>query len=103
MSEQFEQPKWDVALESLLNEEFAKKGTPIGLEDLQRLAVLHAIRFDDILDTLLEMCIDGAWFYQDQQGNHQAITRDIYDKLFRVGRTKQEDLEPYTGGWSKSF
>ena len=92
-------PKWDIALEALLKEEVSKKQAAITLDDMRRLAVIHAIRFDDIMDTLLVMCLDGEWKYQNRQGQDQVISEEDVDKLFASGRIVESDLEAYTGGW----
>lgn len=93
-------PKWDIALEALLLEEFQKKDAPVTLADIRRLATIHAIRFDDIIDTLMVMCLEGAWKYQDEAGCAQQITAEDVDRLFATGRTDLADLEAYSGGWS---
>jgi len=101
MSADFDRPKWDVALEALLNEEYGKRQVALTIEDLQRLAVLHSIRFDDILDTLMIMCVNNAWQYKTAQGEAQAVTQDDYDTLFENGRTTDEGVADYDGSWHK--
>ncbi len=101
MSEDFDKPKWDVALEALINEEFEKRKRPLTIKDLQGMALLHAIRFDDILDTLMIMCIEGDWRYQNAQGEMQSITQGDYDELFKSGRTTDEGVAGYNGRWLK--
>ena len=101
MSADFDRPKWDVALEALLNEEYGKQQVALEIEDLQRLAVLHSIRFDDILDTLMIMCVNNAWQYKTAQGEVQAVTQDDYDTLFENGRTTDEGVAHYDGSWHK--
>ncbi len=95
-------PKWDIALEALLVEEFHKKAAAVTLADIRRLATIHAIRFDDIIDTLMVMCLEGAWKYQDEAGREQQITAEDVDRLFATGRTDLVDMEAYSGGWSPS-
>ncbi len=92
-------PKWDVALEALVTEEFAERGMEMQVADFQRLAREYNIRFDDIMDTLFRMCIEGVWGYRNGNGQEQLITRQDYDRLFVNGRTKMEDMEAYDGGW----
>ena len=101
MSSDFDRPKWDVALEALLNEEFTRLQLPLTVDDIQRLAVLHSIRFDDLLDTLMLMCIHGDWRYQTAQGAEQQISEEDYDQLFESGRTTDEGVAHYDGGWMK--
>lgn len=100
MSSDFDRPKWDVALEALLNEEFSRLQLPLKVEDLQRLAVLHSIRFDDLLDSLMLMCIHGDWRYQTSSGEERQIEEEDYDQLFESGgRTTDEGVAQYDGGW----
>ncbi len=92
-------PKWDVALEALVTEEFAERGIEMRIADFQRLARDYDIRFDDIIDTLFRMCIEGVWGYRDSKGQQRPITQQDYDQLFVNGRTKEKDMEGYDGGW----
>ncbi len=101
MSDDFDKPKWDIALEALINEVYEKRQAPLTVDDLQGLAVLHAIRFDDILDTLMIMCIDGDWRYKNAQGDIQAIKQEDYDELFKSGRTTDKGVAGYDGCWLK--
>ena len=102
MSSDLDQPKWDVALEALLNEEFVRVAQPLNVDSLQRLAVLHSIRFDDLLDTLMLMCIHEEWRYQTAQGEAQQVSEEDYDKLFESGgRTTDEGVAHYDGCWLK--
>jgi hypothetical protein len=96
----FEVPKWDVALEALIKEESQRLGRGLALDDFIRLSQDHTIRFDDIIVTLLALCVEGLWQYQDAKGNVQAISQNDIDDLFVGGRIKQEDMSHYTGNWS---
>ncbi len=93
-------PKWDIALAALAREEFDKGGHSLSLEDFKRQATEHAIRFDDIMVTLFELCIQGEWQYQDADGNDRPITRDEVNKLYVGGRLADKDVADYTGSWS---
>ena len=92
-------PKWDVALEALVTEEYNERGMDMRIADFRRLAREYDIRFDDIIDTLFRMCIDGTWGYRKDSGHKQTITRQDYDQLFINGRTREKDMEEYDGGW----
>jgi hypothetical protein len=92
-------PKWDVALESLLKEEYLKLGRPLYLRDFQRLAQHYAIRLDDIMVTLFELCIHGLWDYRDSENSSQEITRELLENMTAGGRLKDEDLKNFSGGW----
>ncbi len=95
-----EVPKWDIALAALAREEFDKGGRNLSLADFKRQAAEHAIRFDDIMVTLFELCIQGEWQYQDAAGNVHPITRDEVNHLYIGGRLADKDVAGYTGSWS---
>lgn len=92
-------PKWDVALEALVREEYEKKAVPLEVADLRRLALEYAIRFDDIVVTLFELCIHGEWQYRDRADRVQDMTREKFDELTSGGRLKDKDLSGFDGGW----
>jgi len=92
-------PKWDIALAALAREDFEKGGRNLTLMDFKRQATEHAIRFDDIMVTLFELCIQGEWQYQDADGNDRAITRDEVNSLYVGGRLADKDVAGYTGSW----
>lgn len=93
-------PKWDVALEALLKEEYQNLGRPLYLRDFQRLAQHYAIRLDDIMVTLFELCIHGLWDYRDGENSPQDITRELLEDMTAGGRLKDEDLKSFSGGWA---
>lgn len=92
-------PKWDIALAALAKETFEKCGNALTLEDFKRLATEYTIRFDDIMVTLFELCIQGEWQYLDAEGREQAISRDEVDNLYVGGRLADKDVAAYTGAW----
>ncbi len=95
-----EVPKWDPALAALVREEFANRKRPLQLQDFLELAQQHAIRFDDIMVTMFELCIHGEWFYTNRSGAKTAITREMFDKLYMNGRLQESDLRDYSGSWA---
>jgi len=92
-------PKWDVALASLANEEFRKKAAPLTLDDFRNLAREHAIRLDDIIETMFLLVINGEWIYTDDAGNEQPLNQETLDGLYVKRRLSEEDLSTFTGGW----
>lgn len=94
-----EVPKWDIALASLAEEEAGNLGRGLSVEDFQRLANQHAIRFDDIMVTMFELVLQGEWQYLDAAGNEQAISRDEVNNLYVEGRLRDADVKEYTGTW----
>jgi len=92
-------PKWDVALEAMVKEEYEKLARPLTLEDYRRLAQQYTIRLDDIMVTLFELCIQGKWQYQDADGTPHKITRQLLTRLTAGGRLNDEDLKTFSGGW----
>ena len=93
-------PKWDVALEAMATEEYAKLGRPLTLEDYRRLAQQYTIRLDDIMVTLFELCIYSRWQYRNSAGEPREISRELLDELTAGGRLKDEDLTTFSGGWT---
>jgi hypothetical protein len=96
-------PEWDVALEALLKEEQQKLGRSLRNDDFRRLTKQYAIRYDDMIATLFELCIHGEWEYHDAEGHVCPITRVAYEQLTAAGRLKEQDLKAYHGGWSPSY
>jgi hypothetical protein len=94
-----EVPKWDIALAALAREEADKTGGSLGVDDFQRLAKQHAIRFDDIMVTMFELVLQGEWRYLDANGKPQTITRDEVNELYVEGRLRDADVKEYTGSW----
>ena len=93
-------PKWDVALEALVKEEYQKLARPLHLEDFQRLAQQYTIRLDDIMVTMFELCIQGLWQYRGHDGKPHEITRELLQEMTAGGRLKDEDLRNFPGGWT---
>jgi len=92
-------PRWDVALESLLNEEHHKLGRALQIDDFHHLAAQHAIRFDDIMATLFELVLNGNWRYADHD-DPQTLTRDRVNRLYINGRLDPVDVREFRGEWS---
>jgi hypothetical protein len=95
-----EVPKWDIALAALAREEAEKMGRGLSVEDFQRLASQHAIRFDDIMVTMFELVLQGEWRYLDANGAAQTISRDEVNQLYVEGRLHDADVKGYTGTWA---
>jgi len=93
-------PKWDVALASLIRDECQQKGDALDISDITRLAREHAIRFDDIMETVFALCIHGQWRYVDAAGNARPITQEEVNGLYVDRRIYEKDLREYDGGWS---
>lgn len=92
-------PKWDIALAALAKEDYEKAGRNLTLEDFKGEAAEHAIRFDDIMVTIFELCIEGEWQYREADGRDRAITREEVDNLYVGGRLADKDVAAYTGSW----
>lgn len=94
-----EMPKWDVALESMVAEEYGKAGRDLTNEDFIRLARENAIRYDDIMETVFKLCIHDKWEYRNEAGDLEPITQDTIDRLYVNARLQGKDLRHFTGGW----
>jgi len=93
-----EVPKWDIALEGLVNDTYRMKGATLNIDDFQKLAVDNRIRFDDIMVTMFELCIYAEWQYKNDQGKVN-ITRETLDQLFVNGRLQEKDMRDFSGDW----
>ena len=99
MSPDESMPKWDVALAALANDEFTQKGSPLTLDDFRQLAKEHAIRLDDIMETMFLLAINGEWKYINSNGEEQVLDQETLDSLYVKRRLSEEDLSAFTGGW----
>ena len=92
-------PKWDVALASLARDSYEHKGGPLSLEDFRGLASQHAIRFDDIMETMFLLVIHGEWAYRDRMGQLQQLDQQTLDSLYVKRRLSEQDVAAFDGGW----
>ena len=99
MSSNQNMPKWDVALEALAGNEFRKKASPLTLDDFRNLAKEHAIRLDDIMETMFLLAINRAWVYSDRDGREQALEQDTLDALYVKRRLSGDELATFDGTW----
>ena len=95
-----EAPKWDLALASLIRDECQRKGGSLNIENFSQLAREHAIRFDDIMETVFALCIHGQWRYTDAKGNARPISQEEVNRLYVDRRLYEKDLREYNGDWS---
>ena len=93
-------PKWDVALASLVADAYRHKGAPLALEDFRGLASQHAIRFDDIMETMFLLVIHGQWNYCDRSGQAQKLDQETLDRLYVKRRLSEQDVAAFDGGWT---
>jgi len=92
-------PKWDVALASLATDEYEKKTAPLTMEDFHNLAGQHAIRLDDIMETMFLLAIHGEWIYTDSKGQPQSLDQQTLDGLYVKRRLSDADLAAFDGNW----
>lgn len=97
--EEIDIPKWDVALEALILEEFIKLGRVLNVDDFHQLAVEYSIRFDDMMETIFALTLEGKWIYQDANGKEMEITQAMVDDLYVNARLHEDDVRGFTGGW----
>ncbi len=76
MSSNQDMPKWDVALAALAGDEFRKKASPLTLNGFRDLAKKHAIRLDDIMETMFLLAINREWAYTDRPGKEQPLDQN---------------------------
>lgn len=92
-------PKWDVALEALVMEEYDTIRRPLGLDDFRRLGQTHGIRFHDIMATIYQLEVHGKWRHQGVDGN-QPATPSALEGLYVHGRLDEDTAEKYAVTWS---
>lgn len=92
--------KWDIALASLIRDEYRKKGKHLSIDDFSHIARENAIRFDDIMETVFALCIEGQWRYVKADGHAHSITQDEVNRLYVDRRLYEKDLRAYSGRWS---
>jgi hypothetical protein len=92
-------PKWDVALAALADDEFRKTGAAMTLDDFRKLAKQHAIRLDDIMETMFLLAINGEWTYTDSSGRIQPLDQQTLDRLYVKRRLAEKDLLAFNGSW----
>lgn len=96
----FDIPKWDVALEALMREEYINRNNSLRLKDIERLAVKYEIRFDDLIITALTLLLEKSWRYHDQDGKPVIFTQNCFNQLFKGGRIRKQDVQHLQGYWS---
>jgi hypothetical protein len=92
-------PKWDVALAALAGDECRRKGAAMTLNDFRELARQHAIRLDDIMETMFQLAINGEWIYSDSDGRVQPLDQSTLDSLYVKRRLSEQDLQRFNGSW----
>jgi hypothetical protein len=92
-------PKWDVALASLAMDEYKKKTAPLTMDDFHNLASQHAIRLDDIMETMFLLVIHSQWIYTDSNGQQQSLDQETLDGLYVKRRLSDADLAAFDGDW----
>ncbi len=92
-------PKWDIALAAMAHDAWKQKGEPLTLDDFRSMASEHAIRLDDIMETLFLLAIHGEWRYTDASGTEQRLDQATLDNLYVKRRLSEKDLATFDGGW----
>ena len=91
-------PKWDVAIAALAKDQYRKKASSLTLDDFRSLAREHAMRLDDIMETMFLLAINREWEYSDASGDKQSLTQEILDSLYVKRRLSEEALSSFDGG-----
>ena len=94
-----DEPLWDVALEALLTETYEGLGQPLDMDQLRKLAVAHAIRLDDILDTLCRLAEQGQWAFVAPAGGVGPPDSDLCRLLHANHRLNDGQLARLAGTW----
>jgi len=92
-------PKWDVALAALVDDTYRTKAAPLDLDDFHDLARQHAIRLDDIMETLFQLVINGTWVYTGSDGKALALDQATLDGMYVKRRLSEQELSTFDGDW----
>lgn len=95
-------PLWDEAISNMLVEEQQILDAPLNLEKLQELAVSHAIRLGDIIETLFLMAIYGDWRFLDTEGKSKELDEQALQSMYAKGRIDEENADAFEGDWVPS-
>ncbi|MCF6355831.1 MAG: hypothetical protein L3J26_12135 [Candidatus Polarisedimenticolaceae bacterium] len=99
LDDEEQMPLWDVALAALVTEKCQNKKKPLHIADFQQLSTKYAIRFDDIMDTVLRMVMHNKWVYTEPDGRVRHITEDEFNDMHKGGRLVNSDLKELDGSW----
>ncbi len=88
MDRPVEVPKWDVALEALITDEYRRLKRPLQVADFRRLAQAHKIRFHDIMETVQLLDRHGRWCHQGTAADgtvpglyvHSRVDEDVAER-----------------------
>ena len=69
------------------------------LRNFHDLAKEHAIRLDDIMETMFLLVINQVWKYTDQSGQVLELDQETLDRLYVKRRLSEKDLSAFNGGW----
>ena len=99
MNTELDHPRWDVALAAMAADEYRQKNAALKLDDFRQLAEQHAIRLDDIMETMFLLAINREWSYTNASGEQQELDQDTLDSLYVKRRLSEGDLEAFNGAW----
>jgi hypothetical protein len=88
-----------VAIAAMANDQYRKKNGPLTLDDFRNLAIEHAMRLDDIMETMFLLAINREWGYSDAYGEKQPLDQETLDGLYVKRRLSKEDLDSFDGSW----
>jgi len=94
-------PKWDIALEALVNDEYKRLGRPLTLEDFRRLGQVHQIRLHDIMATVHQLERHGKWRHEGRDGSGQPVADHALEGLYSHGRLDEDTAEKYAVAWAR--
>lgn len=95
-----EVPKWDVALEAMVNEEHRRLGRSLTLSDLRRLGLENKVRLHDIMATIHQLERHGKWRHQGRDDQGRPMAAEALDALFVHGRLDEDLAERYGITWA---
>lgn len=100
MTSDDDMPRWDVAIEGMVKDEYRKQGTVLKMDDFRRLAADYDFRLDDIMETVFLMVMHEAWSYRADASDTRALSHDVLVELCTKKRLNDQDLSGINGGFA---
>lgn len=100
MTSDDDMPRWDVAIEGMVKDEYRKQGAPLKMDDFRRLAADYDFRLDDIMETVFLMVMHEAWSYSVDASDSRTLSHEVLVELCTKKRLNDQDLAGINGGFA---
>jgi len=93
-------PKWDIALEALISDEYRRLQRPLSIGDFRRLGQAHKIRFHDIMATVYQLVRYGKWRHEARDEQGRPVDEQALQGLYDHGRLDEDAAERLAVSWA---